>query len=373
MNYQLEEISIELTRACCLKCIHCSSEGGRPMLDELTREEVISILTQARALGATVASFSGGDPVIAHHVLEYLAVANELGYKRILFYTEGVLDVMDSDFDDGIYIHTLAENYHFMDELIAAGGDALTVICSLHSHKPVVHDYITGVEGSFHAVVENILELRRLDIPVEVHMVPMLPNYKDISKLRDYCAELGVLKLSLLRYVPQGRGKNYDDQLRITEKMFVEIQHTISKELARNHPVALRAGCPINFLHTIDDTITEKIHPCHAGTDLILVRPDGTVHPCAAWKTLPADDNVRQRTLQDIWEHGRIFNALRAWHEYKYEMVGGLCKKCGYQDSCRNGCPAQRLHAVGATSMDWLYLSNVPDPLCPMRLRKEDR
>lgn len=370
LDYQLEEISIELTRECMLQCIHCSSDGGCAMPNELTSDEIISILTQARELGATVVSFSGGDPILASDVTDYVHHAASLGYERILFYTEGVFDIFIGELYQQGFISTFVENWDFLDRLVAVGGDALTVIFSLHSYKPATHDYITAIPGSFYAVIDNIHELRRRGVDVEVHMVPMRPNYKDIPMLRDMCADIGVHKMSVLRFVPQGRGKLYTDQLDMTVEMFAEMQNIIKHELEMSHVVALRAGCPINFLHTIDDDIAKKINPCHAGKDLILVRPDGVVHPCAAWKTLPAEDNIRTSSLREIWEHGRVFDALRRWHEGGYAKVVGLCSKCGYQDSCKNGCPAQRLHACAATSMDGLY-KPLPDPLCPMKLGKK--
>lgn len=370
MDYQLVEVSIELTRACKLACMHCSSEGGVVMPNELAPGEVISILDQARELGATVVSFSGGDPILDSNISEYVGYAAGVGFEKILLYTEGVFSVESGDVPYmQPFITTFQERWQVLDALVNSAGNKLTVIFSLHSHEPATHDYITQVVGSYYAVVDNIRELRIYpNIGVEVHMVPMRPNMRHIPQVRDMCADLGVHKMSVLRFVPQGRGKHYLDQLGMTVEMFAEMQHIISNEMMREHPVKLRIGCPINFVHTIRDDIHEKLYPCHAGKDLILVRPDGVVHPCAAWKTLPADDNIRTRTLEEIWHTGTVFKALRAWHEYMYKSVKGLCRKCGYQSSCHSGCPAQRLHATGAASMEMLSV-DMPDPLCPMLIK----
>jgi len=197
-------------------------------------------------------------------------------------------------------------------------------------------------------------------------MVPMLPNWRHIPYVRDVCAGLGVSKMSLLRFVPQGRGLINIEQLGMTVPQFAVMQHMISKEVEANHLVSLRVGCPLDFRHAIGMFDTKQ-HPCHAGEDLILVRPDGMVHPCAAWKTLPADDNVRDRSLKDIWEHGSAFTTLRSWHEGDWKHVKGQCASCKYQSSCKNGCPAQRLHAYTDTKTFDDLFTPLPDPLCPLK------
>jgi radical SAM protein with 4Fe4S-binding SPASM domain len=197
---------------------------------------------------------------------------------------------------------------------------------------------------------------------VEIHMVPMKPNFKHITPLRDLCAEIGVKKMSLLRFVPQTRGRANVDELGMTKMEFIQMQMIIAEEFAREHPVQLRAGCPIDFRHAIG-ALPKKAKPCHAGDDLILVRPNGAVHPCAAWKSLPSDSNVRDHSLNDIWYSSHTFNAIREFKETGYTMVSG-CAACTFLDSCQTGCPAQRLHAYGNKSMEDLYLA-CSDPLCP--------
>jgi len=328
-------------------------------------------------LGATVLSLSGGDPIVYTSMtglkaVEYVKLARDLGYKRVLFYTTGIWDVdlpqLEMPGAEPLGALWGMDSWPHLDELIKAGGDVLTVIFSLDSHRPEVHDFIRGVSGAWHTTTGSIMALTSMGVNVEVHMVPMRPNYQHIPQMRDLCAQMGVSKLSLLRFVPQTRGLDNLGLLDIGVKEFVEIQRMMSDEVELSSGlfpqyVEMRPGCPIDFRHTIGVT-DRKMKSCHAGLDLILVRPNGDVHPCAAWKTLPDDANIRTSSLKDIWENAAAFCALREFHAVGYKRLPSPCGMCGFLDSCKGGCPAQRLHAYGKTWEDIYYPA--ADPLCPI-------
>jgi len=393
--YQLEELSIEISNKCLCRCIHCSS-GSQPKAgkDELEPFGIVCLINEARNLGATVLSLSGGDPILYDQDFlgTFIQQAVKIGYERILFYTTGIWEVhlyqIDTPGCEPLGGMWGIDSWSGLPKLMDVGGSKLTFVFSLHSHRPEVHDFIMGLAGSWNTITGGILALQdykmkySLGYDVEVHMVPMRPNYRHISNVRDMCQSLGVSKLSLLRFVPQTRGFSNTDMLSLDVEAFQWMQHQFDYEMTgrrSDHAVELRLGCPIDFRHTVGATVSgKKVKPCHAGTDLILVRPDGSVHPCAAWKTLPDDSNVRDASLMEIWENGKVFQELRIWHEGGYQnppyvldddgdpnyfTVGG-CGACFFLDSCKGGCPAQKLHAYGKT-LDAMYYP-ASDPLCPI-------
>lgn len=371
-NYRLEELSIELGNKCLMNCMQCSSGSSPKSFDnELTTEEVLRLLREARQLGATVVSFSGGDPILIYpEVLSgYIREALDLGYERVLLYTTGV--------------HYISRKFHGLDYDTYAYNvlhedfrDILTVIFSLESHEPRVHDYIMGVPGSWQAIVDNIKFVVDRGFNVEIHAVPMLPNWRDLWALRKLCMDMGCSKLSLLRFVPQTRGRANNRQLALNVREFEVLQRMIDNMMKHNDEgIVIRAGCPIDFRHMLQNGIDEKPHPCHAGKDLILVRPRGDVHPCAAWKSLPETDNIRDRSLADIWENSVVFKAIREYQEFGWQRIQGVCSSCKFQPSCKSGCPAQRMHALKMnsradmqSSIDDLYV-HAADPLCTLAHR----
>lgn len=60
----LTEIKIEVTRDCPLGCIHCSSNAsaGNPL--QLSRESVLSLVSQAAEMKVKSIVFSGGEPLV---------------------------------------------------------------------------------------------------------------------------------------------------------------------------------------------------------------------------------------------------------------------------------------------------------------------
>jgi len=360
--YALEELSIEVTNECNLSCIHCSS-GSTPkrLKNELSGEELIRLIHEARELGATVLSLSGGNPLLLSvaSVPSLAIFALQQGYEKVLVYTTGH-NQHGNTIDLWPFVHSMCN--------VGLDYDGTVVwIVSMHSHQPQVNDMIMNKKGALDDIVASVKWLVANDQAVEVHMVPMKPNFRHIPQVRDLCADIGVRRLSLLRFVPQTRGYVNRDILGMTVEEFVEMQRMFMDLMNDNdHPVDVRLGCPIDFRHTVDDNIVDKIKPCHAGSDLILVRPDGAVHPCAAWKSLPTDSDVRKHSLKDIWDYGETFVAIRAYLDSGYKSVPG-CSGCIAVDSCKTGCPAQRLHAYGKSLND-LY-SMWSDPLCPVGLK----
>jgi radical SAM protein with 4Fe4S-binding SPASM domain len=385
LDYQLEELSIEVTGKCDMRCIHCSSGSTSESDKGLSIPIMMDLMKQARTLGATVVSFSGGDPFVLPDIgTSLVEEAYEIGFEDILYYTTGIRSIMYLPIGSNSCLTEpdswrggIASDFsiHGFDRF----KDRLIVIFSLHSHIPTVNDYIMGIPGAFFHIYYNIQNLVDSGYKVNVHMVPMLPNWDHAIGLRNLCANLGVSKMSMLRFVPQTRGRLNNRKLALNVEEFYHMQCMMDEMLREPdpsmpsdpHPVELRLGCPIDFRHTICDDIDSKVHPCHAGTDLMLVRPNGDVHPCAAWKTLPNNENIYGSSLKDIWERGQIFTALRHFREEGYkDLIGTACTICRYLDSCKSGCLAQRLHATYMLTghdacIGDLYWHN-SDPLCPI-------
>jgi len=349
---QLEELSIEVTNECPMMCIHCSSGSSPKRLpDEISVELQLDLIEQARDMGATVLSLSGGEPLVYPHLMELVRKAERWGYDRILLYTTG-----------HTHEHRWVNQHPLVSRLLSVRN--LTWIFSLHSANPAVNDHIMNREGATNHIKDSVSWLVSQGADVEIHMVPMKINFTSIAGLRQWCSSIGVSKMSLLRFVPQTRGAANKDALLMDVPDFslmqaiMHIQTTMSAS-----PTDLRLGCPIDFRHSLG-LVSEKQKPCHAGDDLILVRPDGAAHPCAAWKSLPSDANVRDYSLESIFNDSTVFQAVRHFkYDRGWDRIEG-CKDCKYVESCMGGCPAQRLHAYGK-KLDALFAAP-GDPLCHM-------
>jgi len=75
---------------------------------------------------------------------------------------------------------------------------------------------------------------------------------------------------------------------------------------------------------------------CRAGVNVIGIESDGTVKGCPSLPTAPyAGGNVRDLSLEQIWEHGAAIGFAR---DRSLDELWGFCKSCYYAETCRGGC-----------------------------------
>jgi Fe-coproporphyrin III synthase len=72
-------VQVHPTRRCNLRCLHCYSDSGPDVREELRPELVCGLLEDAAAEGYTVAGFSGGEPLLYRPLRGVLDRAHECG------------------------------------------------------------------------------------------------------------------------------------------------------------------------------------------------------------------------------------------------------------------------------------------------------
>lgn len=369
MTGQITEVSVEVSHRCSLECLFCSSSAGKiSPTGELSLDEISGVLREAKALGATVLSISGGEPLLFPGIQSVLREAVNSGYTCSL-YTCGIL------IDDHDHRHSVPDGvWQQMKEM--CGADKLKVIFDLQGPDAKTVDHLMACDGAFDMITASIRGARREGFTCEAHMVPMKPNFRRIPEIASLAESLGLSQLSFLRFVPQGRGRDNLDALALSPSEFYELQQILLtlKEDERLHrrKLTIRLGCPVDFLFLLDHSY--PAHPCRGGTDAPLVLPDGSVHMCPAWKDLKhlAAGNIRQDSLTTIWSSSGFYSKFRDLVE-RPQQITGECQTCKELLTCKGGCAAQRIlaHGPAAAIEDCLFLS--PDPLCPLLARSGQR
>lgn len=111
-------------------------------------------------------------------------------------------------------------------------------------------------------------------IETDIHFIPLKDNYKELIDIVELLNIAEINNISILNFVPQGRGKeNYKDLLLNSEEMreFKEICLLARKKFNGN----MRIGIPL---------LSQNEHLCTAGYEKIVIKYDGTVLPCPAFK-----------------------------------------------------------------------------------------
>ncbi len=329
MEYQLKETSIELTNECRLKCIHCSSDAGDKKENELSWFEIKDIIKQSKELGASVISLSGGDPILHPDLFQIMNKIADCD-MNILLYTSGITGCR--------YYGINSINRSIMMNIRSIFTDTKdsVIIFSVEGNREH-HDLITGFEGSFNATLRAITNAKDLGINVNLHFTPMRQNINDIDDFFRLAELLEVDKVSLLRLVKQGR--SLENDCMITPFQFMELQEKLYNY---NGKVKVRVGCPLSSFHLLG---YEEYRPfCHAGSDLLLIRPDGDVHFCAACKNCGdmSLGNIREKSLEDIWHNSSILKMVRDYNSNPLNAKG-FCTDCPQKCFCGGMCVAQRV------------------------------
>jgi MoaA/NifB/PqqE/SkfB family radical SAM enzyme len=77
-RYRLRELKIEVTQACRLSCIHCSSSASAIGYKEMELEAAKSIVRQSADMGVAEIAISGGEPLVWSGIDELLELCHRL-------------------------------------------------------------------------------------------------------------------------------------------------------------------------------------------------------------------------------------------------------------------------------------------------------
>ena len=277
----LEELVLELTDQCPQRCLHCSSNSGPTEHAELRPSVATRLVTEASELGARKLSLGGGEPTASPLFLEILHKANNRGLAVEIF-TCGVTQ------EDTPWPRELIDEVRHLHPLKA--------IFSVHGPDEETHDGITQKPGSFCTMAESLTRCVEAGIHCETNFVPLKLNFCHFREVVELSAARGAKRLSVLRFVPQGRGLQNRVGLELSreqENMFL----SDLQEYRRRAPIDIRTGSPFNGI------VPGEPVPCRAGTEKLVVQADGNVLPCEVFKHATVREwglSVYERSLREI-------------------------------------------------------------------------
>ena len=193
-----EEV-IRLLEPCNAACDFCACIGVMP--DYATTEaDVRERVERALASGKTRVAFTGGEPTLLAKLPELVAQVKRQGVTWVNVQTNGIR------LADEARVKALAE----------AGLDS--VLVSIHSHKPAVHDAVMKVPGALKSAVTGIVHCLRAGIEVNLNCVVHRDN------LRDLPAYLHFFHKRFVRHLDTDSG-NFDITLSFVSPIGWTLEH----------------------------------------------------------------------------------------------------------------------------------------------------
>ena len=311
----VKDLCFEIIETCLNNCMFCSSNSNCNKTQIIKYEDFKRVIDHFMENGGIEElSLSGGEPFLHPDIIKMVEYAKLLGIRTVIF-TSGVtrskgireeekkklieemnlkLKEINEKEPDNYYLKQKVMNaYHdllnpptissiprkTLIELKELGLDKIVFDYQGYEYE-TDHALMGRKEVSRFALLKSLITSSLIGLNVDVHFVPMKPNYKEIGDILEMLEIARIKNISLLNFLPQGRGKINERELQLSseeKKEFFELLEKYRRDYSGN----IRIGIPLQ---------DESTHKCNAGLEKIDIKFDGTVLPCPAFKEITEEE-----------------------------------------------------------------------------------
>ena len=251
----LKEIKIELTNKCARNCKHCSSNATSNIdnIKELDFNSVYKIINEAKTIGVETIVFTGGEPLMYDRLSELIELTSNLGMQSTIY----------------TFAYRTAETLNKYRNLINLGLSKIvySLADSLTDEKDIS---IFNNEEFFDKVFEGNDAILGFHYTVSKDSYSKLKNVLT-STISTFKNKKYFDKISLLRFVPHGKGTTYMD---LSKEQLLDIKNFYLNFANKNR---IRLGSPWNILGI-------KNSPCIIADEIMIIGFDGIAYPCDSIK-----------------------------------------------------------------------------------------
>ncbi len=327
----LQTIIFEATQRCNHACLHCynvwqgeTTAGGNPYpRGELDTSRTLGLL--AKALDETDCShvtFTGGEPLLRPDLPVLLEAMRRRGVRT-----------------------TVISNGRLLDEgaagrLLACGVGLFEL--PLLSHRPSVHDRLSGAPGAWEAVLAAMANLRLQHGHFVAAFVATRLNIDDLHETVRLAFAFGARGLMFNRFNPGGRGRAHLQEL-------LPSAEQVRQALSVAEAASLEFGLPISCSIPIQPCLIDaRLFPhlsfgfCSAGGPraYYALDPLGNIRPCNHTDLILG--NLLEKPFGEIIasEQMEAFTCARP----------SFCAACARREECQGGCKASAQVCYGSLS-----------------------
>jgi radical SAM protein with 4Fe4S-binding SPASM domain len=322
--------TFQVTAGCNLRCKYCGGDYTEPLANELTTEEVHTLIHNLKRAGTRYLSLGGGEPTLRDDLTSIITqAASVMGVGMV---TNGIL---------------ITEEY--AQALRYAGLSVVDI--SLDGPTQATNDSRRG-EGSYEKGIRALKNCKNAGIPViDLQTTISQLNYKELPQMIRLALDMEV-NIVVNEFIPCGRAQGREDlmltkeQRRDMQRFLLEQQRLFGRDrikfdgyyiISEDEKAKKKWADPEKKDFSVGDPF---------GIYGFNITPDGKVVPTLG---LEAGD-LRREELRDIWSNSEILLTLR-----NRERLKGKCGCCEYKYVC--GGDRRRTHALTDDLM-------AEDPLC---------
>ncbi len=320
----------ELTHRCPLHCVYCSNPLElQARSSELSTETWSRVFQQAAEAGVLQADFTGGEPLARSDIVELVRAARSAG----------------------LYVNLITSGLP-LDEtklaaLIAAGLDHIQL--SFQGAREELANEISGTKS--HAQKLRVLDsLRRHRVAVTLNFVIHRRNIDQLEEMLAIAESSCATRIEFANVQYYGWAFANRENLLPTRE---QLERSI--EFMKHAEERLQGKIRVEFV--VPDYYARYPKPCMGGwgRKLMLITPSGDALPCHAAQVIPglSFENVKDRSLPEIWEHSAAFQKFRG-----EDWMQQPCKTCDRREQDFGGCRCQALLLAGDAA--------ATDPVCSL-------
>ena len=220
--------TLSVTPRCPCRCVHCSADRFvAPERDELSTDELKSVIDQALDLGVCSMVFTGGEPMARADLPDLIAYTDKRR-AHVMIFTSGVL---------------LTEKN--VARLASAGLGSLNV--SIDSDTPEEHDALRRMPGAFQKAMDGARRAREAGILTGISTYATHENVASgaLEHLLRIAQDEGFHEVTIFDCVPTGKFLSMPE-LRLGRKDIKRVRALADKFNAMEHPMGVIAQAKAN-------------------------------------------------------------------------------------------------------------------------------
>ena len=324
----------EVTHRCPLHCVYCSNPMQLAAAKaELSTEEWTSVLRQAGKLGMLHAHFTGGEPLARSDLTELISAARHAGLYTNLI-TSGI----------GL-------NEQRLQALVDAGLDHIQI--SFQDSREEAANWIAGAKAHAHKIELSRAireQVGRKKLAFTVNLVVHRQNLDHLEEMIAFIERLNPERVEIAH-------AQYYGWALANRAALLPTRAQLAKAVAIVAEAEKRFAGRIRIDSVVPDYYAKYPKACMGGWGrrLMLINPAGKVLPCHAAEVLPglSFDNVREKTLERIWQESSSFRRFRG-----EDWMPEPCRSCDRRSEDFGGCRCQAFLLAGD--------AEVTDPACSL-------
>ena len=328
----------ELTYRCPLACPYCSNPidwGSSKYRQELTTDEWLNVIDQARRLGVLQLGLSGGEPLLRQDLEILVEKAASLGLYTTLVTAATLLTRQRAT------------------KLREVGLDHIQI--SIQDSRAAESDRIAGIT-SFEQKLAAASLVKELGFPLTLNFVLHSHNLDRIEEILELAEALQADRLELANTQYYGWALKNRAALLPSRKQLAKAEQAVAA-------AQRRVKIPMGIIYVIPDYYAEYPKPCMGGWGerVLVVTPNGNVLPCQVASVIPGLEfaNIREHSLEWIWYDSAAFNRFRGTN-----WMSEPCRSCELTNE--KGVLRREIDRGGCRCQAFLITqdANATDPVC---------